>query len=72
MQDPLFKDVIINQPFEIRKQCNVCWKWFETTDYYIKQCLSDVGKKGTKLLQRTYGLNDLPFKNYNRIKKCYE
>ncbi len=73
----LFADVVLTpsqtgQYYPHKCRCNVCWQYFETTIRNAKQCNKHYGMKETKLLQRVYTKNDLPFKNYNRTKKCYE
>lgn len=75
--DPLFADVVLSPLqtgtyYPIKKKCNVCWQWFETKDKYANQCSKHLGHKPTKLIQRVYGPNDLPFRNYSRQKKQYE
>mgnify|MGYP001586058942 FL=1 len=77
MIDPLFADVVIipsqaGQFYPHKRKCLYCFLYFETQNRYATKCFEHINLPDRKLLQRTYGLNDLPFKNYNRTKKCYE
>lgn len=76
MQD-LFADVILSPQIKLtfyphQRKCLYCFCWFETTSQYAKKCFEHINLPDRKLLQRTYGLNEMPFKNFNRITRKYE
>ncbi|MDI6717953.1 MAG: hypothetical protein QMD86_02865 [Patescibacteria group bacterium] len=78
MENDLFKDVKINKNqdkiFPHKRQCQACLQWYDTLKYYGDRCSEHLDFPTTKkkIEAEMEAEDDLPFRNFNRLKRIYE